>query len=394
MPLGKQSANFILHRKGAAVVLCLLGMATLLSGCDKFSHRGQSEKVYVLPREKFLKDRVAVLASTTATVTNGEPLEVLEHSKRFLHVRTPKGETGWIEEATVASQQTADAFNALAEENKSNAYVATATASAEARMHLHPGRSTTWLYLLEKDDKVKLLKRAIAPKAPVQASPVARPASESGEGKTADAPEIPMEDWWLARDAQGRTGWVLARSLDVDVPDALLKLGQGERFMGVYPLDSVHDENSGLGGGPEVSEFAVAYAANHSGLMYDFDQVVVYTWNARKHRYEGAYRDRNIEGFLPLVVTHEMPPNANEKRAATPEPVFRYKVAAEGASITLPDVDDDAEAASDEGVPHPSALIEKGYRLEGVRVIPVGPVSKAGAEAHPETEKKNSKKKK
>jgi hypothetical protein len=179
------------------------------------------------------------------------------------------------------------------------------------------------------------------------------------------------------------------------VPDALLKLGQGERFMGVYPLDTVHDDDSGMGS-TDITEYAVAYAPNHGGLLYDYDMVVVYTWNARKHRYEGAYRDRNIEGFLPMVVTHEIPAVSNVKKALLPEPTFHYKLLPAGGAITLPEPDVEHPDAldSDLGVPHPSALIEKAYRLEINRVIAVGPVAKPSEEAHPEAEKKTEKKKK
>jgi hypothetical protein len=38
------------------------------------------------------------------------------------------------------------------------------------------------------------------------------------------------------------------------------------------------------------------------GLPYDFSQLRVYTWNTRKHRYETAYRERNLEGSLPVTL--------------------------------------------------------------------------------------------
>jgi hypothetical protein len=35
-------------------------------------------------------------------------------------------------------------------------------------------------------------------------------------------------------------------------------------------------------------------------MPYDFDQIHVFTWNARKHRYETAYHERGFSGMLPV----------------------------------------------------------------------------------------------
>jgi hypothetical protein len=41
------------------------------------------------------------------------------------------------------------------------------------------------------------------------------------------------------------------------------------------------------------------------GLPFDYNQVRLFSWNLKRHRYETAYRDRNIFGLLPVITGHE-----------------------------------------------------------------------------------------
>jgi len=41
------------------------------------------------------------------------------------------------------------------------------------------------------------------------------------------------------------------------------------------------------------------------GLPFDYDQIRVFTWNVKRHRYETAYREHNLNGVLPVTVSQE-----------------------------------------------------------------------------------------
>src|ERR1700722_8760087 len=93
----------------AALVALTIG----LNGCSRLRPKPATQYVYVTAKQTFLRDRVAAVSNRTATVDNGEKLEVLEHGRRFVRVQTAKGEQGWIEEKAVATQEVFGQFEAL-----------------------------------------------------------------------------------------------------------------------------------------------------------------------------------------------------------------------------------------------------------------------------------------
>ena len=101
------------------------------------------------------------------------------------------------------------------------------------------------------------------------------------------------------RDQHNRIGWVLGRLVDVDVPLEIAQYAEGQRFVAFFPLNEVHD------GDKQVPQYLAILTENKDGQPDDFTQVRVFTWNVKKHRYETAYRERNLAGVLPVTVTHE-----------------------------------------------------------------------------------------
>ena len=101
------------------------------------------------------------------------------------------------------------------------------------------------------------------------------------------------------RDAQGHAGWVLARMLDADVPLEIAQYAEGQRSVAFFVLNEVND------GDKKVAQYLVALTEPKDGMPFDFNQIRVFTWNVKRHRYETAYRERNLEGVLPITISRE-----------------------------------------------------------------------------------------
>ena len=273
----------------------LLGLV-LLAACNRKS-TSVLETAYVTVPQVTLRDRVAAVYNKVGTVKNGERVQILERSRngRFVRVRGAGGE-GWMEERYLASQQVFDGFQKLAREHASTPVAAHALTRAELNMHLTPAREGEKLYQLEPSQKVELLERASTPRpAPPQAAPVA-----SRKPGVAAAPPAPIvEDWWLARDAQGHAGWVLGRMLDVDIPLEVAQYAEGQRIVACPVLNEVTD------GEKKIPQYLMLLTEPKDGQPFDYNQARVFTWNPKRGHYETAYRERKLDGTLPVRVSRE-----------------------------------------------------------------------------------------
>ena len=247
--------------------LALLLPSFLLAGCARFHPEQPHEYVYVSARQVYLHDRLAAVANRVALVTNSEKLEVVEHGKRFVKVRTPKGEVGWIEDHAIIDDKLYAQFQDLTKKYAQAPVVASGQLRDDLYLHVLPGRETPHFVLIAGNSKVQMLARGTVQKTPapgslpdlkakaVAASAPANPpsnapapaklptpvAAPSAKPLPAPAPP-PMEDWWLVRDTAGHTGWLLSSRLDVDVPDEVGEYAEGQRMVAAYPIATVFDD--------------------------------------------------------------------------------------------------------------------------------------------------------
>lgn len=282
------------------LVACLFG-SLLLAGCGKQVGKPK-EYAYVSAQEAFLRDQLATVYKKVGTVRNGDRVEVLEKSRRFVRVRTQANETGWIEQRYLTGPEVYEQFQKLATEHAGDPLQAPGVARFATNLHVTPEREGEHLYQLKEGAKLDLLARATsekpAPQGVAQAKPVvARRGKEDAETSKS------VEDWWLVRmqrqpgsSEPARVGWVLARMVDVDVPIEIGQYAEGQRIMAFFVLNQVDDA------GKQVPQYVVAANEPHDGAPFDYNQIRVFTWNVKKHRYETAYRERKLQGVLPIRV--------------------------------------------------------------------------------------------
>jgi hypothetical protein len=378
----------------------------LLAGCSRFKHVVAPEYVYVSARQVYLHDRVAAVSNRVAQVNNGDALEVVEHGKRFTKVRTPKGEIGWIEDHAIIDDKLYAQFDELKKKHADSPVEATGQLRDDLYLHVQPGRETPHFMLITGNTKVAMLQRGTIAKAaapgtlPATPPRTPTPAAKGAPAKAAsqpaatqaDAPPapVPMEDWWLVRDAAGHTGWLLANRLDVDVPDDVGQYAEGQRMVAAYPIAKVMDDGSGserknrlreeksaresksgkkepaagkeeaqgedTGVPTEHVEYLTVLSPPRGGLPYDFDQIRLFTWSLNHHRYETAYRLHGIQGYLPVKIGQE---TVNGQSM----PTFSFEIA------TSPNVTIDP----DSGVTRPASPRTITFRLEGNIVKRTGP---------------------
>jgi SH3-like domain-containing protein len=325
-------------------------LAAMLASCDgQKSARKEPAlaQAFVGPITLNLRREITPASPTAATAKHGEKVEVIQVRRRFVRIRTPRGEEGWTESRQLL---TAEQMNAIAELGKSVAHMPSqgeAIVYSPLNMHTDPSRNSTNFFQITESMRIDVLAHQLSPRTVNQAPapfPIPKPtpsrrARKSKKGSAvppppsppapapptnwvelAKAPRAPEEpppapppvkakkrkpsppkpqtdDWYLVRTKEGKAGWVLARMVNMAIPDEVAQYAEGARIVSYFALADVQDG--------EMTKHHWLWTTIRGGQQpYEFDSFRIFSYVVRRHRYETSYIERDVEGYYPVEATH------------------------------------------------------------------------------------------
>jgi len=323
-------------RRPTPILFLLLSMLAL-SGC----HSGEPRapvigEAYAGPATLALRRDIPKQSPVVATVRHGERLEIVQRHRRFLKVRAPGGAEGWIEDHLLLSSAEIAALKEVERRALTLPSQGVASTYDVLNVHTEPNRLSPSFFQVKEAEKVDVVAHVSASRAPPERKPLIPPrpktippARKHAESKyplppmpaapplppnwkdlsktpseiqqeiaaSHAASAAPKEDWSLVRNAQGESGWVLSRGLYMAIPDDVAQYAEGHRITSYFALSDVQDA-----GVAKHNWLWTTISGGSSGdHPYDFDSFRVFTWSLRRHRYETAYIQRNVEGYFPVL---------------------------------------------------------------------------------------------
>jgi hypothetical protein len=321
----------------------LAGFVLLLLSCAE-SQQSLGE-AYVAPASLNVRSQLSQKSNSVAMLKHGDAVAIVDTLRRMVKVRTSAGFEGWVDSRELLSREQMQQLRHEREMQARLPSEGTATAFETLNIHIAPSRGAAAFTQIAEGASVTILGRQIAPKisttvrssllfAEKPAAPARRPRKEASarqsfhlppKPKPPKAPEnwrelsteridgeqpkvvappaepqqksrpVVMEDWSLVRTAKAEIGWVLSRNLMMSIPDEVAQYAEGKHITSFFDLGQVNDAQKGV-------KHHWLWTTLSGALPYDFDSWRVFLWNARRHRYETSYRQRDLEGYFPVHV--------------------------------------------------------------------------------------------
>ena len=310
-------------KKKLLIAVPLLAVVTLAAWYFHPKHELLGD-AYVSDKTVTLWSSVAQVREPLGTLRYGDHVETLAKRNDFVKVRTAAGTVGWIDGRLLIDPALWQKSEALLKRAESLPVQGSGRTKVATNLRVEPGRTARRLYQFGRGVPVEIVGRAMAE------------VSQSGDDRdSGDTQASKKEDWFLIRGVASRpptettartavpanttdpgdqsvpiAGWVIARFLELDVPDAVREGANSANLRPIAWFELNHVESpSG-----KRAQYLLAAARGSEGQACDFSVLRVYTWNVKKSRYETAFIENNLCGKLPIET----------EKSAAGQPEFRF----------------------------------------------------------------------
>ncbi|MBK6314578.1 MAG: hypothetical protein IPF53_09770 [Blastocatellia bacterium] len=302
-------------------LLVVLAVAALPSqGCLFFDVEPIDEGI-VRTEQADVYSSTALVSLKVASVKRGDIVDILSresvqgptYTESWVQVRLrDDAETsGWIEARHIVSQSIVTKTAEIAGSPEAMPALARGRLKVNQRLRLDVGREADVAAVLSRGTLFDIIgKQETTFKPEKKAKPAAgSPEAEEAAGEDgADEPEEQKDVWYRVRLDEGsivRGGWLLSRSVNLEVPDEILHLeGDGRRFVAWQAIGSVVD--------PKLAAQNPETATRHHYVTYmrrgstpaeaDFEWVYAVFWDVESHVYYSPFRDTELRGVYPLAM--------------------------------------------------------------------------------------------
>lgn len=332
------------------------GVVCLLTSCSSDAPKARAiGEAFVGPASVVLRSDLSPRSQKLAELKFGERLEVLQTRRALVKVRNMGGAEGWLDGKNLITatqmaemQRTVEAAERMPSQGSAKVFDA-------LNVHIEPNRQAPSPFQIPPGGTAEVLSRRVELRVPYR--PLVQTLMSSAGAKKAkrkkgkdrdeaaeeeEKPEVPpppmppgppppdnwqqlsrteiepepgqpqrrSDDWSLVRLGTGKAGWVLSRMLYMNIPDDVAQYSEGKRITSYFSLGDVKDEE-------EVKHHWLWTTISKPLERYDFDGFRVFIYNVRRHRYETAYRENNVTGYLPVEM-HTVVVEENKKKQNVP----------------------------------------------------------------------------
>jgi len=309
-------------KKKLLIAVPLLALVALTAWFFRPKHESLGE-AYVSEKSVTLWSSMAQVREPVGVLRYGDRVDMLAKRNDFVKVKTGAGAVGWVDGRLLMDPSLWQRCEDLLKRAEVLPVQASGRTKVATNLRVEPGRTAPRLYQFGRGVPVQVVARAVADW------------QVSEEKENTEPQETKKEDWFLIRglatrppgETSARTavqpattvpgdqtvpiaGWVIARFLELDVPDPVREGASASNLRPIawFDLNMVDDPS-----GPRP-QYLLAAARGTEGQACDFSVLRVYTWNRKKSRYETAFIENDLCGSLPIRVG----------KSAAEQPEFRF----------------------------------------------------------------------